>query len=97
MDKKPLKLRQMLKVETPQYNVSAIAKLMGLEKVSWSRAVKACKEAMKDGFDLDDFKLAATNMLKSPKKYHSLYSVFTKTDYWMNIGDDKKETPKGAW
>lgn len=79
-----------------QSAVSTVQKMLGLEKVSWSRAVKVCKQAMEDGFTLDDFVTATQNMMESERKYWSLYSVFQKTDYWLAKKPEPK-TPKGVW
>lgn len=79
-----------------QSAVSTVQKMLGLEKVSWSRAVKVCKQAMDDGFTLDDFVTATQNMMESERKYWSLYSVFQKTDYWLAKKSEPKP-PKGVW
>lgn len=77
--------------------VQAVADILGVEKISWSRAVKACNQALKDGFEYDDFIQAANNMAKGDKRYHSIYSVFVKTDYWMGLSNNEPSVPKGVW
>ena len=72
-----------------------VASELGVEKVMWPRAVKACKEALNCGFTLDDFLLAVRGMKTQDKKYWSIYSIFTKPDYWMNLAP--KEKQKGTW
>lgn len=79
-----------------QSAVSTVQKMLGLEKISWSGATKACKQAMDDGFTLDDFVTATRNMMESDRKYWSLYSVFQKTDYWLSAKPEPK-APKGVW
>ena len=79
-----------------QSAVSTVAKMLGVDKVSWARATKVCKTAMDDGFTLDDFVTATQNMMETDSKYWSLYSVFQKTDYWLSA-KQKPQTPKGVW
>ena len=79
-----------------QSAVSMVQKMLNLEKVSWSRAVKVCKTAMDDGFTLDDFVTATENMKKADRKYWSLYSVFQKTDYWLTANQEPEKV-KGVW
>lgn len=90
--------RTMVDTKLPQHCVTVIAQLMGVKKFDWSRAVKHAKIALKNGFDLDDFKLAAKNNMAGDPQYFSLYSVFAKTDYWIRQTPVEKEEPlKGVW
>ena len=75
--------------------VQRVANILGVEKVSWSRAMKACAQCISDGFTEDDIIEAALNMKEGDSKYWSIYSVFMKTDYWMS--QSKPKTPKGVW
>ena len=72
-----------------------IATELGLEKVMWPRANKACKQCLDAGFTLDDLLLAVAGMKAGDKKYWSIYSLFTKPDYWMSRAP--KEEKKGTW
>lgn len=76
--------------------VKQVANELGLEKVMWSRAVKAAKECLNNGFTVMDIMQATANMKKSDKQYWSIYSVFNKPDYWMSK-EQKQEALKGAW
>ena len=76
--------------------IQRIANILEIQKVSWSRAMKACRTALEDGFTEEDLVEAAYNMRNSDKKYWSLYSVFLKADYWYSKKDES-EKPKGAW
>ena len=75
--------------------VLQVANILGVEKIAWSRAMKVCSQALKDGFTFDDFIEAARNMKSGDSQYWSIYSVFTKTDYWLSKSQPK--TPKGVW
>lgn len=86
----------MAKLNKYQSAVTTVQKMLGIEKVSWARATKVCKQAMDDGFTLDDFVTATENMMAADKKYWSLYSVFNKTDYWLGA-KPKPQVPKGVW
>ena len=77
--------------------ISKVAKILGVEKASWSRVGKCRKDALEDGFTDDDFIAAAKNMAKADKKYHSIYSVFLRTDYWLNQTGDEPKQSKGVW
>lgn len=90
------KEQPMAKLNKYQSAVSTVQKMLGVEKVSWSRATKVCKQAMEDGFTLDDFITATENMMAGDKKYWSLYSVFNKTDYWL-AAKKEPQTLKGVW
>lgn len=76
--------------------VKQVAAELGLEKVMWSRAVKAAKECLENGFTVKDIMQATTNMKAGDKKYWSIYSIFNKPDYWMAQQEEKKEL-KGVW
>lgn len=81
-----------------QSAVTTVQKMLGIEKVSWSRATKVCKQAMDDGFTLDDFVVATQNMMQAERKYWSLYSVFQKTDYWLGAKrEPEPKALKGVW
>ena len=75
--------------------ISKVAHILGVKKAAWSRVGQCRKEAMEDGFTDDDFIAAAKNMARTDKKYHSIYSVFLKTDYWLN--QTEPEQVKGVW
>jgi len=75
--------------------IKEVAQILGIEKAVWSRVGQCRKRAMEDGFTDEDFIQAAKNMAKSDKKYHSIYSVFMKTDVWLAKTEEEK--PKGAW
>lgn len=77
--------------------VTTVAKILNIDKVSWARAIKACKQAMQDGFTLDDFIIATENMKEVDQKYWSIYSIFQKTDYWLRMKPPKKVWRKGIW
>lgn len=78
--------------------VQSIAELFGMEKVAWSRAIKACNQCLSDGFTADDILKAAVNMSRLDKKYWSIYSLFNKIDYWYNKAPDEKEDKNdGTW
>ena len=76
--------------------ISTVAKMLNVERISWSRAVKECRQAMEDGFTLDDFVEATRNMKETDPKYWSMYSIFQKTDYWLGV-KPKPQKPKGVW
>lgn len=76
--------------------ISHVAGLLGIEKIAWSRTMRDVKLCLADGFTEEDIFRAAENMAKTPKQYHSMYSLFNKIDYWLER-DDKPEQPKGAW
>jgi len=81
-----------------QSTVSTIAKMLGMEKVNWPRAMKACKIAMESGFTQDDIIKATQAMQQGDQKYWSIYSVFAKTDYWLaQLEPAKPEALKGVW
>ena len=81
-----------------QSTVSTIAKMLGMEKVNWPAAMKACRIAMKNGFTQDDFVKATQAMQQGDQKYWSIYSVFSKTDYWLaQLEPAKPEALKGVW
>lgn len=70
--------------------------MLGIEKPNWARATKVCKDALANGYTLEDFVQATEEMKKGDKKYWSIYSVFTKTDYW--VGKSKQVNKlKGVW
>ena len=75
--------------------IQGVANILGVEKISWARAMKACRLCLEDGFTEEDIIEAALNMKESDSKYWSIYSVFMKTDYWMS--QSKPKTPKGVW
>ena len=80
---------------TQESAIKEVAKILGIEKASWSRVGQCRKQAIEDGFTDDDFIEAARNMAKAEKQYQSIYSVFLKTDYWLSKSEP--ETPKGVW
>ena len=69
--------------------ISKVAHILGVKKAAWSRVGQCRKEAMEDGFTDDDF------IARTDKNYHSIYSVFLKTDYWLN--QTEPEQVKGVW
>lgn len=75
--------------------ISQVARILGVQKASWSRLGQCRKQALGDGFTDDDFIEAAKNMAKADKRYQSIYSVFLKTDYWLSKSEP--EEPKGVW
>lgn len=85
-------------VEKTNYKgiVADVARVLGVEKLRWSAAVRLCKSAMEDGFTRDDLIQAANGMKAGDKKYWSVYSVFTKPDYWMTKATQEEEK-KGVW
>ena len=77
----------MAKVDS---TISQVARILGIEKCSWSRVGQCRKQALKDGFTDEDFIEAARNMAKADKQYQSIYSVFIKTDYWLRKSEQEK-------
>ena len=75
--------------------ITQVARILGIEKASWSRVGQCRKQALEDGFTDEDFIQAAKNMAKADKQYQSIYSVFMKTDYWLS--KTEPEQPKGVW
>lgn len=76
--------------------VADVARTLGVEKLRWSAAMRLCKSAMEDGFTPDDFIQAAQGMKSADKQYWSIYSIFTKPDYWMSKATQEEEK-KGVW
>lgn len=76
--------------------VAEVASILGVEKLRWSAAIRLCKSAMEDGFTKEDFVQAAQGMKGADKQYQSIYSVFSKPDYWMSKATQEEET-KGVW
>lgn len=81
--------------QTLQEVVQQVADALGTTKVMWPKACKLCKSAMASGFTLDDFLTAVKGMKAGDKKYWSIYSIFSKPDYWMQQAP--KEEKKGVW
>lgn len=86
----------MEKQPKPGDIVVEVAKRLGFDKIRWGAATKLCKEAMNDGFTLEDFLQAVEGMKAGDKKYWSVYSIFTKPDLWMSKAT-KKEENNGSW
>lgn len=76
--------------------VAEVANILGIEKLRWSAAIKLCKEAIDDGFTREDFIQAAKGMAAGDRTFWSIYSVFSKPDYWMSKATQEEET-KGVW
>lgn len=76
--------------------VADVAGILGIEKLRWSAAVRLCKSAMEDGFTHEDFVQAAQGMKGADRQYWSIYSIFTKPDYWMAKATQEEEK-KGVW
>lgn len=76
--------------------VADVASILGVEKLRWSAAIRLCKSAMEDGFTHEDLVQAAQGMKSADKQYWSIYSVFTKPDYWMAKATQEEEK-KGVW
>lgn len=79
-----------------QSAITTVMKILDVEKVNWPAAVKACHQALEDGFTLDDFVMAAQAMMLSDPAYHSVLSVFVKTEYWLSQYKTSNVN-KGVW
>lgn len=85
------------KLTKAQKDIGTVAHMLGMEKIPWSRVVKAYNIAVKDGYTREDFIKAAKAMQAGPKSYWSLISIFTKTDYWLTQSKSDVTTKKGVW
>ena len=86
----------MTNTPTLKETVGEVCRILGVDKANWAVVTRHYKTAVKNGFSHDDFIEAAKNMAAGDPQYKSIYSVFTKTDFWMSRGVEP-ETPKGIW
>ena len=77
--------------------VSEVASILGLQKVAWGQAIKTCKQCIENGFTKDDIIAAANNMKAGDRRYYSIYSLFIKTDYWLNKTEQSDDKGKLSW
>lgn len=75
--------------------ITTVARILNVKAANWKRVGKNRADALKNGFTDEDFIEAANNMAQADVRYQSIYSVFTRTDYWLN--QKPKTQPKGVW
>ena len=87
-------------MDKPKSYLTAVMKVLEIEKINWPQVMKGCKDALKQGFSGDDFVHAAEAMKAGDTQYQSVMSVFTRTDYWLNQYKKMQEdriSQKGVW